>query len=172
MLPGFRAVEISNSTSPRCHERILRTLLEHGGPDAVAWGAGSDAHTSPRIAAAYTAAPGSTKDGFLDNVSRGVSSLGGASQGLPALVRDVYLVVGEYYRRLYGKGYPLPARRRLKNAFWSGLLFPGVILGVPAIVPALHSLRQEWIARFGRWDEHAQSFKNERRFDASAPHPT
>ncbi len=153
----FPAVEVLNSTSPRCHERVLREILGSGAPQPVAWVGGSDAHTLPRIAAVHTAAPGATKEEFLANVRRGRSAVLGQSQGLGALVRDVYLVVGEYYRRLYGRNYPFPLRRRLKNAFWSGLLFPGVLLGVPAILPALHSLRQDWIGRFGRWEEHARS---------------
>ncbi len=168
VFPRFPAIEVSNSTSPRCHERILRTMLEHGGAGPVAWVGGSDAHTATRIAAAYTLAPGSSREEFLENVRLGVSALGGGTQGLPSLVRDVYLVVGEYYRRLYGRGYPLSARRRLKNVFCSGLLLPGVLLGVPAVLPVLHSLRQEWIARYGRWDEHAPSWSaaSTRRLDA------
>ena len=150
VLSRFPAVEVLNSTSPSCHEPTLKELLASRAPSGVAWVGGSDAHTLPRIAAVHTAAPGSTKEEFLDNVRAGTSALCGHSLGLSALIRDVYLVVGDYYRRLYGKGYPRPLRNRLKNVFWSGMLFPGVLLGVPAILPTLHSLRQEWIGRLGR----------------------
>ena len=155
VLPLFPAVEVANSTSPRGHEKVLRALLEHGGWGPTSWVGGSDAHTLPRIAAVHTSAPGATKLEFLESVRRGVSAIGGGNPGLLALVRDVYLVVGEYYRRLYGKAYPHTARRRLKNILGSGVLAPAVVAGVPAFLTILHQLRQEWIARFGGWGHEA-----------------
>jgi predicted metal-dependent phosphoesterase TrpH len=166
VLSRFPGIEVQNSTSPRGHERILRTLALHAGPGPRALVGGSDAHTLPRIACAYTTAPGATKHEFLDHVRRGGGLPGGRALGTGALIRDVYLVVAEYYRRLYGPDYPLSAGRRLRNVFWSSLLFPGVLLGVPALLPALHAARQEWIARLGRWERTGALAPRPGRLDA------
>jgi predicted metal-dependent phosphoesterase TrpH len=151
VLPLFPAIEVANSASPRSHVQVVRTLLEQGNAAGMAPVGGSDAHTLTRIAAVYTEAPGDTKEDFLANVRLGRSAIGGAPQGLPALVRDIYSIVGSYYRDLYSPGYALPWTRRAKNLFWSGLLAPAVVLGVPLVLPSLHYFRQEWIARQGRW---------------------
>lgn len=148
VLPQFPAVEVCNSTSPRSVERLLQALLTREGSDSAAWVGGSDAHTLPRIASVYTTAPGASKVEFLENVRRGTCAVRGRPQGLWALVRDVYLVVGEYYARLYGTPLPL-SRRRLQNILLSFALLPAVIMGVPALLTVLHAARQEWIARCG-----------------------
>jgi predicted metal-dependent phosphoesterase TrpH len=146
------AVELVNSTSPPSHRRAVaawRARLQQP-PAAVA---GSDAHTLGRIAAAYTLAPGPTKEDFLEGIRAGRCAVGGRALGLPSLVRDVYRVIGQYYLSVYAPGSALPRRRDRRNVLGSIGLAPGVLLGLPAILTSLHVLRQEWIARLGRWDE-------------------
>jgi predicted metal-dependent phosphoesterase TrpH len=146
------AVEMVNSTSPPSHHRAIaawRSRLARP-PAAVA---GSDAHTTGRIAAAFTLAPGNTKADFLESIRAGRCAVGGKALGLPALLGDVYRVVGQYYRSVYAPGRELPRRRDRRNVLGSIGLAPGVLLGLPAILTSLHVLRQEWIARIGRWDE-------------------
>ena len=146
VLPLCPAVEVCNGTSPRSHTRILEELLR-GNPQvrAVQVG-GSDAHTCAGIAAVHTAAPASTKAEYLEALRAGRCAIRGRSRGLAALVRDVYVVVGQYYARLYGRPFPLDARR-MQNLAAATALLPATLIGVPAALTALQAARQEWIAR-------------------------
>jgi predicted metal-dependent phosphoesterase TrpH len=152
LLRAVPAVEALNSSSPPSHRRAIESWLARlpGAPAAVA---GSDAHTMSRIAAAYTLAPGRTKEDFLLSIRAGRCAVGGEALGLPSLLRDAYRVIGQYYRSVYAPGASLPRRRDRRNILGSLLLAPCVLLGLPAILTSLHVLRQEWIARIGRWDE-------------------
>jgi hypothetical protein len=126
-------------------------MLQGDGARSHAWVGGSDAHTERRIAAAYTAAPGLTKDEFLDAIRRGLCAVGGDAQGLRALVRDVHQIVRAYYGSLYGRNGRSPAPRRPGNVIGSIALLPAVAAGLPAILTTLQMARQEWIARCGAW---------------------
>lgn len=171
LLPLFPGIEVLNSTSPRSHEPILRALSRRTGTRLPSCVGGSDAHTLSRIGAVFTEAPGDDRTEYLRHVRRGTARIGGEALGIAALVRDVYSIVFRYYRDLYGAEYPLPTPRRLKNIFWSGVMFPGVLVGVPAIVPALHAIRQEWIAFAGRWDRVGEHWRLEQSSEPSAPAP-
>jgi len=150
VLSLFPAVEVCNGTSPRSHVPALEAMLQgNPGERAVQLG-GSDAHTRAGIASVYTAAPATTKAEYLECLRSGTCAIGGAPRGFGALVRDVYLIVGQYYARLYGSPGPV-TRRRLKNLVAATALLPASVLGVPAGVTALQVARQEWIARFGPW---------------------
>jgi predicted metal-dependent phosphoesterase TrpH len=146
------AVELLNSTSPPSHRRAIAAWRARL-PQAPAAVGGSDAHTTGRIAAAYTIAPGRTKEDFLESVRAGRCAIGGRALGFPSLVRDVYRIIGQYYRSVYAPGTALPRRGDRRNILGSIGLAPGVLLGLPAILASLHVLRQEWIARIGRWNE-------------------
>ena len=152
LLRAVPAVEALNSSSPPSHRRAIESWLSRL-PAAPAAVAGSDAHTTSRIAAAYTLAPGRTKEDFLESIRAGRCAVGGAALGLPSLVHDTYRVIGQYYRSVYAPGASLPHRRDPRNVFGSLLLAPGVLFGLPAILTSLHVLRQEWIARIGRWGD-------------------
>jgi predicted metal-dependent phosphoesterase TrpH len=155
LMPLVPAVEVCNSASPRVQRRVLEAMLD-GLPNCARIG-GSDAHTTHRIAAAYTLAPGATKTEFLDSIRRGECEAGGQAQGLGALVRDVYQIVWEYYAQLYFEELPAGMRRRPGNVLGSIALLPAVILGLPATLTALHVARQVFIARFGSWVEEARA---------------
>jgi len=157
-LPGLLAlvpaVEVANSSSPPSHRPAVEAMLDRFARDGGATHArlgGSDAHTPRRVAATYTWAAGRTKEEYLDSVRRGQCAPGGQSMGLPALIGDVYRIIGQYYRAVYAPASSPVASRDLRNVLGSIGLLPGVILGVPVTLTSLHVLRQEWIARFGPW---------------------
>jgi predicted metal-dependent phosphoesterase TrpH len=157
ILPLVPAVETSNSTSPRSHRGILEAWLgATAGAPGVFLG-GSDAHTVSRIASVRTAAPGDTKEAFLDAVRRGECAIEGREQGALRLVADVYSVIGAYYRTLYGPRYPLGTARRLKNIVFSGPLVPVVLSGFPAVATIVQSIRQELVGRAFRTGHSAVS---------------
>ena len=154
LLPLVPAVEVVNSSSPRSHRAAIEAMLaawETGRPSRPARIGGSDAHTARRIAASYTLAPGRTKEEFLDSIARGECAPGGEAMGLPALLRDVYQIIGQYYRSVHAPGTSPVARRDRRNILGSIGLLPGVLFGLPVSLTSLHVLRQEWIARAGRW---------------------
>lgn len=152
ILPLVQAVETCNSTSPRSHRGILEAWFrERPGTPSVFVG-GSDAHTVPRIAAVRTAAPGDTKEEFLESIRRGECAIEGEEQGLGRLLADVYSVIGTYYRTLYGPRYPLGTARRLKNIAFSGVLIPVVLSGYPAAAAFVQLTRQEIVGRACRLD--------------------
>lgn len=151
VLPRVPAVEVCNSTSPRSHRRVVEALLEsRGGRRPVGIG-GSDSHTERRVAAAWTEAPGDTREEFLASLAAGVGAIGGEAGGIGALLRDLHQIIGEYYVRLYGLGRRQEPALSVGNLLGSVALLPGVVLGVPTLLTALHMARQEWIARAGRW---------------------
>ena len=155
LLPLVPAVEVANSSSPRSHRIAIEAMLDSwssGRSSPPARIGGSDAHTTRRIAATFTLAPGPTKEEFLRSIARGECVPGGEAMGLPALMRDVYQVIGEYYRSVHAPHTSPVARRDRRNILGSFGLLPGVLFGVPVSLTSLHVLRQEWIARAGRWD--------------------
>ena len=154
LLPLVPAVEVANSSSPRSHRGAVEAMLDAWGGGRTIRPArigGSDAHTTRRIAATYTLAPGRTKEEFLRNIARGECAPAGEATGLASLVRDVYQIIGEYYRSVHAPGTSPVARRDRRNILGSIGLLPGVLFGVPVTLTSLHVLRQEWIARAGRW---------------------
>jgi predicted metal-dependent phosphoesterase TrpH len=150
VLPLFPAVEVCNGTSPRSHSRVLGAMLRHDEYRGTVRLGGSDAHTCAGIASVHTAAPASSKAEFLGCLRSGACAIGGQARGGAALVCDVYVIVGQYYARLYTRPFPMSARR-LKNLVCATALLPAAIAGVPALVTTLQVARQEWIARFGPW---------------------
>ena len=146
LFPRFPAIEVVNSTSPRSHRRVLESLLASPGQGRAAWVGGSDAHTLPRIASVYTAAPGASRREYLDSVREGVAVIGGEAGGLATLMRDVYAIVGTYYARRHRSVWP-PSLNRVRSLALAAALLPATLVGVPALVTLLSALRQEWIAR-------------------------
>lgn len=168
LLPLVAGIEVCNSTSPRSHQRILTEMLARLGPRRPVPVGGSDAHTLQRIAAVYTGAAGETKAEYLNNVRLGACRVGGDAPGLPALIRDVYLIIGRYYAQLWGRACPTRGTRRLRNVAVSSALFPAVVLGLPAALTTLQAARQAWIGRYGAWNELAATLAG-RVLPASTP---
>ncbi len=157
ILPHFPVVEACNSSNPPIHRRAVEALLAQSAARSCSRLGGSDAHTPGRVAAAFTLAPGATREDFLASIRRGECAIGGGALGFPWLLADVYRVIFQYYLSLYLPGSPGWDRRRLEHYLGSLLLLPGVILGVPPLLAALHVARQEWIARLGSWEHGARS---------------
>jgi len=151
ILPLFPAIEVSNSTSPRCHRSIVEAMLRAAGLSHLPRLGGSDAHTTSRIASVYTVAPATTKIEFLESIRSGNCSIAGAPPALGSLVRDVYSIIGEYHRRLCFEPHPLGRRRKLVNLVGAGGLLPATLLGVPALITLAKHAQQQWIARRGPW---------------------
>lgn len=151
ILPFFPAIEVSNSTSPRCHRRILESMLRVDALSHLACVGGSDAHTATRIASVHTVAPAGTKTEFLASIRRGECRVDGSVPGLGALLRDVYLIIGQYHKRLYFHPYPFSKRRKIVNLVSSGMLIPATLGGVPAFITLAKYARQYWVARTGPW---------------------
>jgi predicted metal-dependent phosphoesterase TrpH len=155
LLPLVPAVEVANSSSPPSHRPAIEAMLDgftRGGGVAHARLGGSDAHTPRRVAATWTAAPGRTKRDYLDSIRRGDCVAGGEAMGLPALIRDTYRVIAQYYRAVYAPSSSPVESRDLRNILGSIGLLPAVLFGVPVTLTSLHVLRQEWIARAGAWE--------------------
>ena len=155
ILPLVPAVETCNSASPPSHQPVLEAMLagRAGGP--IVGIGGSDAHTPQRVAAAFTAAPATTKEEFIDSIRQGRCCAGGQALGLGALIGDVYRIIGEYYASLVPTPRRQSALRTVHGLLGTLALTPAVLLGLPAILASLHTARQEWIGRFGPWSEGA-----------------
>ena len=146
------AIEICNGSDPPSHSAILKAMIDSGvaGPKVLL--GGSDAHRTSRIATVHTSAPGRSKSEYLDSLRHGICTVGGSPPGLRTLVWDVYAIVGEYYRRLLADLGTASGRRRIRNLPGAAALVPGVLAGVPLALTIAQACRQEWIARFGRWE--------------------
>jgi len=154
LLPLIPAVETLNSTSPRSHQAVLESLAAGLGTGSPVQIGGSDAHTVRRIAAAYTAAPATSKEEFLGSIRAGTCAVGGETLGLAALMGDVHHIIGRYYGDLYRPGRLHLAARDARNLLGSLVLLPAVVLGLPAALTLLHTVRQVWIGHASRWARH------------------
>lgn len=160
LLPLVPAVEVVNGSDPRSFAAILTAMIDSGGMGPKVLIGGSDAHRASRIGTVYTSAPGRTKAEYLRNVHDGRCRVGGSPPGFGPLVWDVYAVICEYYGRLLA-GRPSPFRSgRLLQIPGAILLAPAVLAGVPLLLTLGQALRQEWIARFGRWYAPTVTFAN------------
>jgi hypothetical protein len=66
--------------------------------------AGSDAHTTRRIARTWTEAPGRTAAEFLESLRAGAGRAAGAHGGPLAVAGDAYGVVARYSASIFGRG--------------------------------------------------------------------
>jgi predicted metal-dependent phosphoesterase TrpH len=147
----FAGVEVLNSASPAAGNGAAASLAASCGVSTARVG-GSDAHTLPRVALAWTVAPGETAAAFLDSVRRGECAAAGRGSGLAPVIADVYRVVGRYYASLGGSLFAGQPGKRLRNLLWAAVLVPGA-LTFPALMTALndaqHRLLGRWLTRHG-----------------------
>ncbi len=153
VVPLVPAIEICNGSDPRSYAAVLSAMIDSGGADPKVLVGGSDAHRASRIGTVHTLAPGRSKSEFLDSLRQGRCAIGGSPPGLGPLVWDVYAIIGEYYRRLLADLGSASWRVRIPHLPGASVLVPAVLGGVPVALTIAQALRQEWIARFGRWDE-------------------
>jgi predicted metal-dependent phosphoesterase TrpH len=108
LLSEVPALEARNGTMVPAHNVLVERMVQHlrsSENDVGGWPAmigGSDAHTLRRIGWTWTEAPGSTREGFLNAISRGLGRVGGAHGGVLAVSGDAYGVIVSYYASLLG----------------------------------------------------------------------
>ncbi|MCI0353581.1 MAG: hypothetical protein L0099_00885, partial [Acidobacteria bacterium] len=135
----FDGFEVLNSASPEVGNRAALALAARGGSPRILVG-GSDAHTLPRVAAAFTIAEGETRDDFLASVRSGACEPGGAACSGAAVIADIYRVVGQYYASLWSTLRRGSHARWARNQIAAALLLPGAAL-MPALVGGLNELQ-------------------------------
>jgi len=98
------AVEVRNGTMLPSHNALVADVWQRvrgaGGPVV----AGSDAHTTRRIARTWTEAPGRTAADFLEALRSGSGRAAGAHGGPLAVAGDAYGVVARYAASIFGRG--------------------------------------------------------------------
>ncbi len=169
VLPLLPAVEICNGSDPRSYAAILAAMIDSLGAGPKVLVGGSDAHRASGIGSVHTSAPGRSKSEFLDSVRTGICAVGGSPPGLGPLVRDVYAIVGEFYLRLLADLLSARWPRRIPHLPGAVALVPAVLGGVPLALTLAQVLRQEWLARCGRWDALADATVRTWLADAGVP---
>jgi predicted metal-dependent phosphoesterase TrpH len=98
------AVEIRNGTMLPSHNALVADVWQRMRGVAAPVVAGSDAHTTRRIARTWTEAPGNTAADFLDSLRAGAGRAAGAHGGPLAVAGDAYGVVARYSASILGRG--------------------------------------------------------------------
>jgi predicted metal-dependent phosphoesterase TrpH len=102
LLPLVHAVETRNATMQASHNQLSEQAGRAwtGGP--LGRTGGSDAHVVRHVAAAFTEAPGRTREEFLESLKRGDSLAAGAHGTTGRLACEIYGVVFNYWGALLG----------------------------------------------------------------------
>jgi predicted metal-dependent phosphoesterase TrpH len=154
----FPAVEVRNGTMLRVHNQLAERMVrrwqaEGGGPGAIG---GSDAHTLRGIGTTWTEAPGASPADFLRSLAGGLGRPGGVHGGVWREAREIYGVVGRYWKALLGFGPDdlSPGRRAFGLAF-SAVSLPFEFF--PVLIAARHKrVEAEAVARCRReWEAEA-----------------
>jgi predicted metal-dependent phosphoesterase TrpH len=98
------AVEVRNGTMLPAHNALVADVWERVRGAGAPVVAGSDAHTTRRIARPWTEAPGRTAAEFLENLRAGAGRAAGAHGGARAGAGDAYGVVARYAASIFGFG--------------------------------------------------------------------
>ena len=148
----FPAVEVRNGTMLEAQNGLAQEIVNRSiatGGRVVTGIGGSDSHTLSGIGTTYTEAPGSTREEFLQSLRSGRGCAGGRHGSVWRESREIYGVVGQYWRELLGAG-----RRDLS---WGrravGLAFSIVSMPFewsPLVVAALHKRSER--ARMDRYE--------------------
>jgi glycosyltransferase involved in cell wall biosynthesis/predicted metal-dependent phosphoesterase TrpH len=124
LLVMFKRFEVINGTRDQAGALVLRAILEHLTPEAIAamaerhglepsdaqpwikWTTGgSDDHSGVHIGAAYTVTPRvNSVDEFLEKLRQGAHHAGGASGSSLSLARGLYHIVYSYYEAQFLRG--------------------------------------------------------------------
>ena len=102
LLPLVHAVETRNAAMQASHNALSEQAVRAwtGGP--LGQTGGSDAHVVRHVAAAFTEAPGNTREEFLESLKRGASRPGGVHGTTARLAYEIYGVVFNYWGALLG----------------------------------------------------------------------
>ncbi len=98
------AVEVRNGTMLPSHNALVAGIWQRVRGAGAPVVAGSDAHTTRRIARTWTEAPGRTAAEFLESLRRGDGRAAGAHGGATAVAGDAYGVVARYAASIFGRG--------------------------------------------------------------------
>ena len=144
----FDHFEVGNGTMPSGHKAAGEAMLRYASALMMrkTGVAGSDAHVPGQAGTSFTAAPGETTGAWLASVARGDCDHVTRGIGFLRLLANVYRAVGSHYRDMgSAEGR---AGLSLVNVLAAAGLVPGVMIGVPAALAALHEIRQRGV---GRW---------------------
>lgn len=158
-------VEIQNGMMPAATNGFARRAAQNAGLCSVG---GSDAHTLPSVARAYTSVPGArTREEFLDGLRQGRCAAGGESGSYARLTADV--------ARVFAGGYAWNVQRALDGPREAVVLacmlaLVPVLPLIPLVTAALHLRELAFAERFFRRFETAPaSARRPRPRPASGP---
>jgi predicted metal-dependent phosphoesterase TrpH len=106
LLPLVHAVEVRNATMLAAHNELASDITDRwnssrpGAP--LGRTGGSDAHILRHVGAAFTEAPGRTREEFLQSLKRGESRAAGAHGTTCRLAAEIYGVILNYWGSLLG----------------------------------------------------------------------
>lgn len=98
------AVEVRNGTMLPAHNRLVADIWQRVRGAGAPVVAGSDAHTTRRIARTWIEAPGRTAAEFLESLREGAGQAAGSHGGARAVAGDAYGVVARYSASIFGYG--------------------------------------------------------------------
>lgn len=141
----FPLIETRNAAQrqvPNALAAQLAEVLEGRGRPTGRVG-GSDAHALQRIAWAWTEAEASDRSSFLEALREGRSAPRGVSARLFPMIRDVYGIVGNYYRDVITNRWShFEPRARRRAAACALVSLPLHLVALPATATAF---KQAWV---------------------------
>lgn len=145
LLDEVPALEVRNGTMLAAHNTLIERIAERRIAPASSFRcgvvAGSDAHTLRRVGLTWTAAPGGTREEFLDSLRRGLGVAGGLHGTTTTAARDAYGVIARYIASLAGFGpRDLPMWRRAACLAFAGVTLPFQF--VPLLIATIGKARE------------------------------
>lgn len=129
LLSLVHAVEVRNATMQAAHNHLAAWIAQAWNrrhpPVPLGQTGGSDAHVLRHVGAAWTEAPGCTREEFLESLKHGDSRAGGAHGSTTRLAVEIYGVMVKYWGALIGLGSSgLTPLERARGIVGSVLLMP------------------------------------------------
>lgn len=150
LLPLVHAVEVRNATMHAAHNDLAAAVTRAWTMNRLGETGGSDAHVLRHVAAAFTEAPGNSREEFLDSLKRGESRAAGCHGTSLRLAYEIYGVVLNYWSALLGMRPSGLTRRERANAVGCSLVSLPFQF-IPLVVTLVQKRRERSrIARFHR----------------------
>ena len=166
-LAVFPALEVRNGTMLAAHNRLSEDIVSAANSSGMSLSGtgGSDSHTLMGVGTTFTEAPGSTRDEFLQNLRARRGRVGGRHGNAWREAREIYGVVGSYWKCLLGAGRQyLSWPRRMLGLTFSAATLPFEF--APLLIAAMHK-RDE--AR--RLTAYRHTWETQRAADCDAADP-
>jgi predicted metal-dependent phosphoesterase TrpH len=147
---SFPLLETRNGAQIRVSNQVAEALLSAlpGGDQRAGCTGGSDAHTTHRIGRTWTSARAHSRESFLAALRARQVMSEGTSASFPALLRDVYQIVGRYYLDLVRNDYHhFSTRERRTSAACALASLPLHLIALPATGTLYRLLRVRLAAR-------------------------